>query len=140
MTKKFLLNTDGASRGNPGLAAVGFIIRDETGTILIREGAAIGTATNNEAEYSAVKMAFEKLIREFRSDLPAFVEVRADSLLIVKQLGGEYKIKNPRLKVLLDQVKILEMEVGRVVYTAVPRAENSLADEQANLALDRELE
>lgn len=137
MMKKFLLNTDGASRGNPGPAAVGFVICDENEMVLVKAGATLGVATNNEAEYLAVKMALERLISEFAADLPALVEVRADSLLIVKQLSGEYKIKNSRLKVLLDQVKILEMEVGRVVYTAVPREQNSLADEQANIALDK---
>lgn len=133
---KFIINTDGASRGNPGEAAIGLVIQNEEGQILFRGGKRLGIATNNEAEYSAVKEVLEKLKADFTGDLPALVEIRADSQLIVQQLSGNFKIKNPRLKILFDRVKCLELEVGRVYYTYVPRAQNSLADEQANLALD----
>lgn len=133
---KLIINTDGASRGNPGEAAVGIIIADDKGNILDKAGITLGIATNNEAEYMAVKLALERVYKNYKDILPVEVEIKADSLLIVKQLSGEYKIKNSRLKTLFDKVKCLEMEFGRVYYTHIPRSQNSLADEQANIALD----
>lgn len=134
--KKLIINTDGASRGNPGEAAVGLVIQNEEGQVIYSGGKKLGKATNNEAEYLAVKISLEKLKSDFSQYFPIMVEIRADSQLIVQQLSGNYKIKNVRLKVLFDQVKCLELEVGRVYYTQIPRAQNSLADEQANLVLD----
>ena len=133
---KLIINTDGASRGNPGEAAVGLIIQDETGQLIFQGGRYLGKATNNEAEYLAVIKVLEILKTDFTKYLPAEVEVRADSQLIVQQLSGNYKVKNSRLRVLFDQVKCLESEVGRVYYRQIPRAENALADEQANIVLD----
>lgn len=133
---KIIINTDGASRGNPGQAASSFIIKTESGEIIASDGICLGIATNNEAEYSAVKFALEKLITEFSDRLPVQVKVKADSRLIVEQLSGNFKIKNDRMKVLFESVKVLEKKVGDVEYIYIPRAENSKADLLANIALD----
>lgn len=134
--EKVIINTDGASRGNPGQASSSFIIKTEGGEVLAKEGVRLGVATNNEAEYSAVKFALERLLKSFPDRLPLQVEIRADSLLIVEQLSGNYKIKNDRLRVLYNQVKELEEKVGDVVFIYIPRASNFQADELANFALD----
>ena len=134
---KLIINTDGASRGNPGEAAVGLIIQDESGRLVFKGGRYLGEATNNEAEYLAVIKVLEILKSDFAQYLPAEVEIRADSQLIVQQLSGNYKVKNSRLKALFEQVKRLETEVGSVYYRQIPRAENALADEQANIVLDK---
>lgn len=134
--KKIIINTDGAARGNPGPAAASFVIKDEDGSVLFEEGKHIGTATNNEAEYAAVKLALEKLADKFPSMLPASIELRSDSQLIVNQLSGRFKIKNERLKVFVDHIKQLEKQVGKVTYFYIPRAENFQADYLGNIALD----
>lgn len=133
---KIIINTDGAARGNPGPAAASFVIKDETGSLLIEEGSYIGTATNNEAEYTAVKLALEKLAAALSPLLPVEVEVRSDSQLIVNQLSGSFKIKNERLKIFVDRIRQLEEKIGMVAYIYVPRAENSRADALGNVALD----
>lgn len=135
-SRQFTIYTDGASRSNPGHAGAAFLIYQASGELLYKEGVYIGKATNNEAEYWAVKLALQRLREEFRIKMPAEVEVRADSLLIINQLKGLYKINSPELKVLYDHIKILETEVGKVVYNYIPREQNSLADKEVNQALD----
>lgn len=99
----------------------------------------MGVATNNIAEYTAVKLALEKLSNDFQKYLPAEVEVRADSQLVIRQMLGEYKIKNPQLKVIYLQIQKLIADIGDIVFTHVPREQNVLADKMANLAIDRHL-
>lgn len=135
--KKLIINTDGGSRGNPGKAAAGFIIRDEYGASLMEEGAYLGIATNNDAEYAAVKKALEKVIEAFIGDLPVEIEFRADSTLVVNQLSGKYKIKNQRLLQVIKAIKKMESHVGKVSYTYIPRAHNWEADKLVNQVLDR---
>ncbi|MCL5784415.1 MAG: ribonuclease HI family protein [Patescibacteria group bacterium] len=136
---KIIINTDGASRGNPGHASSSFIISTPEGVIWDQEGVYLGVATNNEAEYSAVKKALEKVKEKFSQQLPLEIEIRTDSLLIASQLSGKYKIKNERLKEFYNKVKNLENEIGSVEYTYIPREKNFLADRLANEALDKEL-
>ncbi|TSC66443.1 MAG: ribonuclease HI [Microgenomates group bacterium Gr01-1014_80] len=134
--KKLIVYTDGASRGNPGPASYGFTIADEKGKLLHEEGEYIGKTTNNVAEYTAVLEAF-KLIREkYQKQNLLQIEVYADSKLLAEQLSGRYKVKHPNLRPLFDQIKILEIELGRVFYTHIPREKNTLADRLANKALD----
>ncbi len=130
------INTDGASRGNPGPASFGFVIYAVDGVILHQEGGYIGTNTNNVAEYTGVLRAFEYIHKYFSEKSPHKIEVVADSLLIVRQLSGSYKIKNLGLKVLFDAIKILEFDLGEVFYRHVPRERNFIADRLANKALD----
>lgn len=137
--KKYIIFTDGASRGNPGLAATGFVISTVDGVIWVQDGSFLGVATNNEAEYQALIDALKRLVADFSANLPADIEVKADSLLVVNQLKGLYKVKHPGLYKLYLQVKQLEPYVGKISYTHIPRAQNSLADKMANLVLDRNL-
>lgn len=133
---KLIINTDGASRNNPGAAAASYVIQNEESKLLFTGGQYLGIATNNEAEYWAVKLALEKVKNDFSHILPATIEIRADSLLVVQQLAGVYKIKNERLKVLFNQIKDLEKVIGSVFYIHIPREQNAEADKQANFILD----
>lgn len=137
--KKFIIFADGASRGNPGPASVGFIIKSLDGVIWVQGGLYLGTATNNVAEYSAVKLALKRLMDDFSNLLPVEVEVRVDSQLIARQLAGLYKIKNPTLKTIFADIKQLEELTGKVNYTHIPRNQNFIADKLANQALDNYL-
>ncbi|MBI4373207.1 MAG: ribonuclease HI family protein, partial [Candidatus Omnitrophica bacterium] len=126
--------TDGGARGNPGPAAIGILICSEDGEILLEHAEAIGEATNNVAEYSALIKAM-KLAKELKADdLNCFL----DSLLVVKQLQGEYKIKHINMQKLFDQVQKVKREFKRVSYTHVPREEENIqrADQLVNFALD----
>src|SRR3990172_6590234 len=125
---KYIIYTDGASRGNPGKAAASFIIKDDRGKVLIEKGFYLGMATNNEAEYQAVIMALSALLEKIAPCEGNKVEIRSDSLLVVNQLSGEFKIKNPRLKVMTDKIKKMESEIGQINYIYIPRTENFRAD------------
>lgn len=137
--KKFIIFADGASRGNPGLASVGFLIKSSDGVIWVEDGLYLGTATNNVAEYSAVKLALKRLIDDFSNLLPVEVEVRVDSQLIARQLAGLYKIKNRALKTIFADIKQLEKMAGKINYIHIPRNQNFIADKLANQALDNHL-
>ena len=128
------LSTDGGSRGNPGPAAYAYVLEAEDGTVLAAHGEAIGVATNNVAEYSALVAGLEKAIEVGVSDL----EVVSDSELMVKQMRGEYRVKNEALRDLSLQATRLAREVGSVSYKAVRREQNKLADQLVNEALDAE--
>jgi ribonuclease HI len=130
---KTRLFTDGGARGNPGPAAYGYVLEAEDGTVLDARGEAIGVATNNVAEYRALVAGLEKAAELGLRD----VEVVSDSELLVKQMRGEYKIKNEALRELADEAERLEDRLGRVTYVAVRREQNELADRLVNEALDR---
>ena len=132
---KLVIYTDGASRGNPGPASYGFTISDSKGRLLHEEGRYIGITTNNVAEYSAVLAALEHAKEEYGVKVTR-VELFADSKLVAEQLSGRYKVKSPHLKPIIEQIRILALELGGVFYTHVPREKNTLADKLANLALD----
>ena len=129
---KARLSTDGGSRGNPGPAAYGYVLEASDGTVLDARGEAIGVATNNVAEYRALlaglEAAFERGVEE--------VEVISDSELLVRQMRGEYKVKNEALRELVAEGRALERGFRKVTYTAVRREHNELADRLVNDALD----
>lgn len=104
-----------------------------------QEGKIIGYATNNIAEYTAVLKSLEYVLRKLSSKNKERIEIITDSLLIASQLAGKFKIKNPGLKEIFDQIKNLEIKLGLVSYKNVPRSQNYLADRLANIALDRAL-
>lgn len=137
--KKIIVYTDGASRGNPGHASAGFIIQTDDGVIWNQTGVYLNTATNNVAEYMAVKLAFEKILSDFVHWLPSEVELRADSKLVIEQLAGRFKIKNPGLIPIYQAINKLIPQLGEVSFTHVPRDQNFLADRVANQALDNHL-
>jgi ribonuclease HI len=129
---KARLFTDGGSRGNPGPAAFGYVLEADDGTILAAHGEAIGVATNNVAEYSALIAGLARAA-ELRV---AEVEVVSDSELLVKQMRGEYRVKNEALRRLSLEAARQARAVGRVTYTAVRREHNTEADRLVNEALD----
>jgi ribonuclease HI len=129
---KAKLSTDGGARGNPGPAAYGYVLEAEDGTVLDARGETIGVATNNVAEYRALIAGLEKAV-ELGIDA---LEVVSDSELLVKQMQGEYRVKNEALRDLNDEANFLERKLGRVRYTAVRREHNELADKLVNEALD----
>ncbi len=129
---KAKLSTDGGARGNPGPAAYGYVLETEDGTVLEARGEAIGIATNNVAEYRALIAGLEKAAELGVDEL----EVVSDSELVVKQMRGEYRVKNEALRELSLDAAALARRVGKVRYTAVRREHNELADRLVNKALD----
>lgn len=141
---KIIVHTDGGARGNPGRAAVGVVIERTQNTELndqlktkkiVEFGKRIGETTNNVAEYTAVIEAFrevKKIVGE-KKEMHFFL----DSTLVVNQLNGLFKVREPHLRDLLTKIRILEQEVGGdASYTSVPREKNQRADFLVNQALD----
>jgi probable phosphoglycerate mutase len=131
---KARLSTDGGARGNPGPAAFGYVLEAEDGHVLAAHGEAFGRATNNVAEYRALLAGMAKAAELGVDEL----EVVSDSELLVKQMQGEYRVKNEALRMLWEDANDLERRFRRVRYTAVRRAHNELADRLVNEALDAE--
>jgi len=135
---KIIVFTDGASRGNPGPAAIGVIINNAKGQVLKEYSKAIGKATNNEAEYQAVIFALKKIKALFgKKKVKNYeIEIKSDSELLVSQLTRKYKIKEPNIQKLFIQTWNLMIDFGKVDFKSVPREQNKLADQLANEALD----
>ena len=129
---KARLWTDGGARGNPGPAAFAYVLEAEDGTVLDARGESIGTATNNVAEYSALVAGLARAVAAGVSEL----DVRSDSELMVKQMRGEYRVKNRDLQSLFLDASRAARQIGRVTYTHVRREHNELADRLVNEALD----
>jgi len=129
---KAKLSTDGGSRGNPGPAAYGYVLESDDGHVLDARGETIGVATNNVAEYRGLIAGLEKALELGVTEL----EVVSDSELVVKQMLGDYKVKNAALRELSAEAGDLARRLGKVSYTAVRREHNDLADRLVNEALD----
>ena len=127
----FILNTDGGSRGNPGPSACGFFLKSDDGEVL-SGGWFLGDRTNNHAEYCALIWGLENAIERGAKHL----EVFADSELMVKQMRGEYRVKNPGLKVLNTRAKRLAACFESFTIAHVYREGNKQADARANEAMD----
>jgi ribonuclease HI len=129
---KARLWTDGGARGNPGPAAYAYVLETADGTVLDARGEAIGTATNNVAEYSALVAGLRRASELGLTEL----DVRSDSELMVKQMRGEYRVKNKDLQALFLDASRAARTLARVTYTHVRREHNELADRLVNEALD----
>ncbi len=129
----YVAYADGASRGNPGPSAIGVVIFDGEGRELHRESRRVGHGTNNEAEYRAAIAALEAALGLGASR----VELRMDSELVVRQLTGRYRVRNPRLAPLYGRAVDLRRRFQSVTFRNLPRVDNRLADTLANQALDR---
>jgi ribonuclease H / adenosylcobalamin/alpha-ribazole phosphatase len=129
---KARLFTDGGSRGNPGPAAYAFVLEAQDGTVLDFRGEAIGVATNNVAEYSALVAGLERAVEVGVDEL----EVISDSELVVNQMRGAWKVKNENLRALWREASRLATRFDRITYSAVRREHNELADRLVNEALD----
>jgi ribonuclease HI len=130
--KKVILYADGGSRGNPGPSASGFVLLDEQQNVLIDKGIYLGITTNNQAEYQALKFGLEEASKMGAQE----VDVRLDSLLVVNQMKGIFKIKNRELWPIHEAIKQLVAGFSKVSFTHVPRELNKLADAAVNRTLD----
>lgn len=126
---------DGGSRGNPGPSASGFVILDMEDNVLVDRGVYLGVTTNNQAEYTSLKLALEECKKMGVKE----VEVYMDSLLVVNQMKGIFKVKNRDLWPIHDAIKTLAKDFKKISFSHVPREFNKLADAAVNRALDEHL-
>lgn len=134
MTRKLVVEADGGSRGNPGPAGYGALVRDpSSGAVLAETGASLGVVTNNVAEYHGL---IAGLRAAAQLEPGADTEVRMDSRLVVEQMSGRWKIKHEELQSLAATARELASRLGQVSYVWVPRARNTAADRLANQAMD----
>ena len=131
-TEKITIYTDGASRGNPGPAAIGVILKDETGKVIASISKCLGTTTNNQAEYTAVIAGLEKAISLGAKQ----VTLKSDSELVVKQINGRDKVKNAGMRVMYSNVVQLTGQLATFSAVNIPREQNKPADALCNKALD----
>lgn len=129
---KLILHIDGASRGNPGPAAIGVIVTDENGTVLAEIGEYIGETTNNVAEYKALLRGLKEADRLGAQE----ISVYSDSELLVKQMEGAYRVRHPGLVTLHNQARNMIRVFAQVTLTHVPREQTTSADKLANEVLD----
>ncbi len=130
---RLIVEADGGSRGNPGVAAGGAVVIDaSTGEVLAEVGVFVGIATNNVAEYNGLLAG---LTRALDIDPAADIHVRMDSKLVVEQMSGRWKIKHPDMAVLASRARTL-IGSNRVTFEWIPRADNSRADAAANKSMD----
>lgn len=129
--KRLIISTDGASKGNPGPAAIGAIIKDEQGKVIAVISQSLRRTTNNQAEYRAIIAALEQAIR-LGADR---VEMRSDSELVVRQINGQYRVKEASLKPLYQKVKQLQSKLESLTITHIAGQENTEAHNLASAAL-----
>ena len=138
--KKLYVFTDGGARGNPGPAAIGFVVKDDHGKVLQEGSEFIGRATNNVAEYQAVVKALEWLINNYQIIKLSNDQINfyLDSKLVVNQLGGYYKIKDAKLRNLVIKIKNLEQKIkAKIFYYFISRQKNQRADFLVNQKLNQ---
>jgi ribonuclease HI len=129
------LYADGGSRGNPGPSASGYVLYDESDNIVVRNGIYLGVTTNNQAEYQALKLGLEQAIQQGIHT----VHVYMDSMLVVNQMLGIFKVKNRDLWPIHDAAKQLVKQFKHISFTHVPRSMNKEADAEVNKALDEHI-
>lgn len=134
-SRRLIAYSDGASRGNPGPAAIGGLVLDEAGTQIATISRGIGRGTNNEAEYRAAIATIEAAIALGAAE----IELRMDSELVVRQFTGRYRVRNPGLIPYYQRLLGLKRQLRRLDLVHVPRAGNAAADRLANAALDHPL-
>lgn len=132
---KVKMYSDGGSRGNPGPSASGFVLMDMDDTILLKSGVYLGITTNNQAEYLSLKYGLEAAKKLGARE----VDVYMDSMLVINQMKGIFKVKNRDLWPIHEAIKELAASFKNIRYTHVPRELNKLADAEVNETLDAEL-
>ncbi len=130
--KRLCIEIDGAARGNPGPAAIGVVIKDESGVTLAEISRRIGKATNNQAEYQALLCALAEAAKLGADQ----VDIRSDAELLVKQIGGKYRVKSNHLKPLYERAKLMLQKLESFSLEQISREQNAAADALANRALD----
>lgn len=134
LQKEVKLYADGGSRGNPGPSASGYVLLDPEDTVILKSGVYLGITTNNQAEYQALKFGLEAAQKIGARE----VDVYMDSLLVVNQMKGIFKVKNRDLWPIHEAIKEIAKSFKKVTYTHVPRELNKLADAEVNETLDAE--
>ena len=132
-SKRLTIYVDGASRGNPGPAAIGVVIKDATGAAVLRVGSSIGRKTNNQAEYSALIAALQEASKLGADQ----VYINTDSQLMSEQVNGNYRVRNAHIRPLYDQAMQLLTAFQYYSIDHIPRSLNSEADDLANQALNK---
>jgi ribonuclease HI len=127
------VNIDGASRGNPGLSAIGIMVKNN-GTILMEHAEFLGIRTNNQAEYEALKRALE-----ICNQLDKEITILSDSELLVNQRNSKYRLRNQQLKIISREISNLEKNFDKIQYKHISREKNNQADRLANKALNEYL-
>lgn len=137
-TEEYTIYTDGGARGNPGPAGAGALIQDADGNTVKEVSQYLGRRTNNWAEYEAVALGLEALRKQLgtKKAKTAAVTVKLDSELVVKQLNGEYQVREETLYPQFMQVWNLRVQMPNTTFTHIPRAQNKRADALANQAMD----
>lgn len=130
--KEMKLYGDGGSRGNPGPSALGFVLMNMDDQVLFEKGVYLGITTNNQAEYQSLKQGMEEALKQGVRELHVYM----DSLLVVNQMKGVFKVKNRDLWPVHQAIKELAGQFKKVTYSHVPRELNKLADAQVNICLD----
>ena len=132
---KFKIYSDGASRGNPGISAIAFMIVTEDGRLLKEYSEHVGIRTNNQAEYEALISALESASKLTDQEVACYM----DSELVVKHLNGEYRVRNPKLKTLWFKVQELKQKFQKITFMNVPRTDIYIkqVDRLANQTLDK---
>ncbi len=133
--KQIKMYADGGSRGNPGPSASGFVLLDMNDEVILKSGVYLGITTNNQAEYQALKFGLEQAQKLGASE----VDVYMDSLLVINQMKGIFKVRNRDLWPIHESIKGIAKHFKKVMYTHVPRELNKLADGEVNETLDAEL-
>ncbi|MBN1282225.1 MAG: ribonuclease HI family protein [Proteobacteria bacterium] len=133
---RITIHSDGAARGNPGPAGAGAVLRDESGAVVAEVSEYIGETTNNQAEYQALIFALGEAKRLGATSVAVF----ADSELMVRQLNGDYRVKNEGLKPLYQEAFKALRAVGEYTIEHLPRERNKEADKLANRAIDQKFD
>jgi len=137
--KKLIIHSDGGARGNPGPAAIGVVIETDSNEVIEEVSEYIGESTNNIAEYTAVLRGLQVLKVRFGEETRDLeIDWKLDSELVVKQLAGEYKVKNPGLRNIFLEIQDLRAHFPKLSLSHVRREENKEADRLVNEALDKE--
>ena len=139
--KRIIIYTDGGSRGNPGKAAIGVVFCNEKEQVIKKYGEYLGdNLTNNDAEYQAIIFALKKFKAVFGKKIAQVsdVEIRSDSKLVVKQLGGQYRLENENIQKFFIEIWNLKFDFKSVKFKHIPREKNREADALVNQALDQE--
>jgi pterin-4a-carbinolamine dehydratase/ribonuclease HI len=134
--KEVKLFADGGSRGNPGPSASGYVVLDMHDKVIVERGVYLGITTNNQAEYQALKFGLEETLKLGAREVSVFL----DSLLVVNQMKGIFKVKNRDLWPIHDAIKEMVPKFKKVTFTHVPREFNKLADAEVNKMLDLQAE
>lgn len=135
--EKVIVHSDGGARGNPGPAAIGVTIERADGKMIAEISEYIGETTNNIAEYTAVLRGLETL-QALNTAPDSLIDWKLDSELVVKQLSGEYKVKNPGLQPLHQAIRDKRVAFPQLIFSHVRREENKEADRLVNEALDKQ--